>query len=115
MTPETSQRIAERLDRLEQQVRSFRELHVTEVTELATKLRTLVELHADELQLILDELTSIAREVQARPAPPAPAGDPAADSPKRAAWLAEQERRAKPGPVSRRELLFGRDEDPGPA
>jgi len=130
------ERLAERLARLEQQIRSFRELHVAEVGDLAKKLGTLVELHADELQLVLDELADIAREVAARGAtegrrgsgdagasavaqpgdPGAPAvaqpGDPAAGSPKRAAWLAE-EQRARPAPVSRRELIFGRADDPG--
>lgn len=142
MTPDPlaagDERLAERLARLEQQIRSFRELHVTEVADLAKKLGTLVELHADELQLVLDELADIAREVAARrategrpesgaagsaAAPPggpaagsaaAPPGDPAAGSPKRAAWLAEEEPRARPVPVSRRELLFGREDDAAP-
>ena len=132
------ERLAERLARLEQQIRSFRELHVAEVADLAKKLGTLAQLHADELQLVLDELAEVAREVAARratagrpesgaaaataaPHPGAPAasvaaplGDPAAGSPKRAAWLAEEELRARPAPVSRRELLFGRESDAGP-
>jgi len=118
------ERLAERLARLEQQIRSFRELHVAEVGDLAKKLGTLAQLHADELQLVLDELADIAREIAARRATEgrqesgaadgsavAPPGDPAAGSPKRAAWLAEEQRRA--APVSRRELLFGREDDPG--
>jgi hypothetical protein len=94
-------RLAERLRRLEQQISAFKELHAT------------------ELQMILDELADIAREVEDRPTPGADAvggegagGDPAANSPKRAKWLAEQERRKRP--TSRREFLLGRgDEPPG--
>lgn len=121
------QRLATRLQRLEQQVRAFKELHVAEVTDLAQRLGTIAQLHADELQLILDEVADIAGELAARseaesrpgsggaatsPAALASPGDPAASSPKRAKWLAEEERRARPAPVSRRELLRGRGEDP---
>jgi hypothetical protein len=87
-----SQDLGTRLRRLEQQIRAFKELHAT------------------ELQLILDELTDIAAQVEAEkadmstPAPAADPADPAAASPKRAKWLAEQERKA--APKSRRELLF---------
>ena len=95
-----SEELSARLRRVEQQVRVFKELHQS------------------ELQIILDELTDIAKQVDAErvaSAPPtqptdADPDDPAASSPKRAKWLAEQERRA--APKSRRELLFGeRDED----
>jgi hypothetical protein len=90
-----SQKLAERLDRLERQIRAFKELH------------------ANELQIILDELADInaelvAAERAAQPEGPVPA-DPAAASPKRAKWLAEQERKARP--LSRRELLRGREEE----
>jgi hypothetical protein len=93
-----SQDLSARLRRVEQQIRAFRELH------------------SSELQIILDELTDIARQAEDEKAaeravaasadPVAPAGpaDPAASSPKRAKWLAEQERKA--APKSRRELLF---------
>jgi len=40
---------------------------------------------------------------------PDSASDPAAASPKRAKWLAEEERKQRP--MSRRELLRGRDEE----
>jgi hypothetical protein len=95
-----SEDLAARLRRVEQQVRVFKELHQS------------------ELQIILDELTDIVKQVDAERAAAAKpaetseadAADPAASSPKRAKWLAEQERRATP--KSRRELLFGeRDED----
>ena len=95
-----SEELSARLRRVEQQVRVFKELHQS------------------ELQIILDELTDIAKQVEAERAAAPPSiqatdvdpDDPAASSPKRAKWLAEQERRA--APKSRRELLFGeRDED----
>ena len=89
-----TERLVERLRRLEQQIRAFKELH------------------ANELQLILDELSDIASEVASTEEPTAQqaesAADPAATSPKRAKWLAEQERKTRP--MSRRELLRGRDE-----
>ena len=94
-----TQHLSDRLRRVEQQIRAFRELH------------------SSELQLILDELTDIAAQVEAEQsaaaAPTAPsdaaaAADPAAASPKRAKWLAEQQRKA--APKSRRDLLFGERE-----
>jgi hypothetical protein len=92
-----SEELSARLRRVEQQVRVFKELHQS------------------ELQIILDELTDIARQVDeenaANATPPAPVdqADPAASSPKRAKWLAEQEKQA--APKSRRELLFGEREE----
>jgi len=95
-----TQDLTARLRRLEQQIRAFKQLHES------------------ELQMILDELADVARQVEdataserAAAAPdvtPDPA-DPAAASPKRAKWLAEQERKA--APRSRRELLFGEREE----
>jgi hypothetical protein len=94
-----SQDLSARLRRVEQQVRAFKLLHES------------------ELQLILDELADISKEVEdakavdaaSAAAAPADPADPAASSPKRAKWLAEKER--KSAPRSRRELLFGeRDE-----
>jgi hypothetical protein len=93
-----SEDLSARLRRVEQQIRAFRELHQS------------------ELQIILDELTDIARQVDAEkaaksaPASPVDAtADPAASSPKRAKWLAEQEKKA--APKSRRELLFRGDKE----
>lgn len=121
------ERLAVRLRRLEQQIRVFRQLHVAEVSDLAQRVQTIAKLHADELQLILDELAAIAGELAAQreperqresggvgPSPTAPASpaDPAASSPKRARWLAEEERRARPTPLSRRKLLRGRGKAP---
>lgn len=94
-----SEDLSARLRRVEQQIRAFKELH------------------RSELQIILDELTDIARQVDAeKAAESAPAStvdrtDPAAASPKRAKWLAEQEKKA--APKSRRELLFGERDDRG--
>ena len=95
-----SEDLSVRLRRVEQQIRAFRELHQS------------------ELQMTLDELADIAKEVEdAKAAERASApsvvtpdpDDPAAASPKRAKWLAEQER--KSAPRSRRELLFGEREE----
>ena len=98
-----TQDLSSRLRRVEQQIRAFSKLH------------------ASELQLILDELTDISKQLEeeraadsAVPGPPADTAevdpaDPAASSPKRAKWLAEQER--KTAPKSRRELLFGEREE----
>jgi hypothetical protein len=90
-----SEELSARLRRVEQQVRVFKELHQS------------------ELQIILDELTDIAKQIEAERAAVAPSAqtttvdpdDPAASSPKRAKWLAEQA--SKTAPKSRRDLLFG--------
>lgn len=95
--------LSARLRRVEQQIRAFRELH------------------SSELQLVLDELADIAKQVEdekdaasaaatSSDAPAADPADPAAASPKRAKWLAEQEKKA--APKSRRELLFRGDKSP---
>lgn len=93
-----TQELSARLRRVEQQIRAFKELHQS------------------ELRLILDELGDIAKQVEDEIAADNAAAnvtndaaDPAAASPKRAKWLAEQER--KSAPKSRRELLFGEREE----
>jgi hypothetical protein len=95
-----SQDLSARLRRVQQQVRAFKELHQS------------------ELQIILDELTDIVRQVDEEKAVegatdagagPVDPADPAAASPKRAKWLAEQEKKA--APKSRREFLFGEREE----
>ena len=96
-----TQEVSARLRRVEQQIRAFRELHQS------------------ELQLIIDELSDIAKQVEDEAGssqgenplqpPTSDPADPAAASPKRAKWLAEQER--KQAPRSRRELLFGEREN----
>ena len=96
-----TQDLSARLRRVEQQLRAFSKLH------------------SSELQLILDELTDISKQVEESKAaesassrPSADTGhagpaDPAASSPKRAKWLAEQERKA--APKTRRDMLFRGD------
>jgi len=89
-----------RVARLEQQIRAFKELHATELG-----------LVLDELAAMRAELVALKEAPSGTPAPAASAGDPAASSPKRAAWLAEEERkeRERQAPLSRRELLRGRE------
>ncbi len=95
-----SDEVAVRLRRLRQQIAAFRKLH------------------DDELQLILEELDAFVTDLdesaasgtaptEALPSATADvtAADPGAASPKRAKWLAEQERRAH---LTRRDLLRGR-------
>ena len=95
-----TQDLSARLRRLEQQIRAFKQLHES------------------ELQMILDELADVAKQIEdataserasAPSAVTLDSADPAAASPKRAKWLAEQERKA--APRSRRELLFGEREE----
>ena len=98
-------------DRVEQQIRAFSKLH------------------ASELQLILDELSDIAKQLEeekaaasapAEPTAPVDPADPAASSPKRAKWLAEQERKPRPNHVasccsgSAKETYRRRSADPLP-
>ncbi len=109
--------LAARLRRLERQISAFREMHVREVSELADRLAAVAKLHGDELQLILDETRDIAAQIEeatvvdevgpADGGTAATPGDPAASSPKRARWLAEQQRRSH---ITRRDLLRGREE-----
>jgi uncharacterized membrane protein len=99
-----TQDVSARLRRVEQQIRAFSKLH------------------SSELQLILDELTDISKQLEeekaaasAETSGPADTAkvdpaDPAASSPKRAKWLAEQERKA--APKTRRDLLFRGDKEP---
>jgi len=127
-----------RLARVQQQLRVFADLHASELsaftaeleaaglTELATRLKTYKDLHAQESRLVLEELADLQAELEAEPsgsaAVDAPADpsvaamgntlpDPAAASPKRARWLAEQIRRAESTPISRRQFLT-RAKDP---
>jgi len=115
MDDTTRQKLEIRVARLEQQIRAFKELHATELG-----------LILDELARLRTDLGAMAApaETAAAPAPGATASgtpvpgvpasmpdDPAAASPKRAAWLAEQARKEEErrAPLSRRELLRGRD------
>jgi len=128
-----------RLARVQQQLRVFADLHASELsaftaeleaaglTELATRLKTYKDLHAQESRLVLEELADLRAELEPEPSDSAPMDapvadasvaamvdtvpDPAAASPKRARWLAEQIRRAEPTPISRRQFLT-RGKDP---
>jgi hypothetical protein len=94
---------------------SVRQKLETRVMRLEQQIRAFKELHASELGQILDELASLRADLAAMAAPPSDSAqkgtltDPAAASPRRAAWLAEQERKEQDqnAPKSRRELLRG--------
>jgi len=112
-----AEKLAERVRRLEQQIRSLRDLHAGEQREVAQRIEAIARVHADEMELVLEELADVAAELHAMAspgpaqpddltAPTATAADPAAASPKRAKWLAEQEERSH---LTRRDLLRGRD------
>ena len=100
------QKLTTRVARLEQQIRAFKELHATELG-----------LILDELSSLRAELTAMAAATEARQSGTldagGPAADPAAASPKRAKWLAEEARKdeERRAPLSRREFLKGRDRD----
>lgn len=121
-----------RLERVGQQLRSFAELHANELetvasdlelagaVELAARLRTYGKLHADEAAMVLEELADVREALRASSPKDGDRGepegdtegdtvvDPAANSPKRARWLAEEAR--PPAPVSRRTFLTGSKE-----
>ena len=116
-----------RLGRVIQQLKSFDELHSSELeglaaeleqagsTEIATRLRMYRDLQRDEASMVVDELVDIQNEVMvSAPTPPSapPAGaagvhDPAINSPRRDKWLAEQAAEAErlKQPFSRRDFL----------
>ena len=118
-----------KLGRVIQQLRSFGDLHANELetmavdldaagaSEVAARLRAYRDVQRDEASMVVEELVDIQSDMinasqTPAPADPAPAaasvpGDPAANSPKRAKWLAEQEAEAERlrQPVSRRELF----------
>jgi hypothetical protein len=106
-----------------QQLRSFADLHANELeemaaeleaagaTDVATRLRGYRDIQRDEASMVVAELVDIQSDMAATPAAPVertpPPGDPAANSPKRARWLAEQAAEAERPrqPVSRRDLF----------
>jgi hypothetical protein len=126
-----------RLGRVIQQLRSFGDLHANELEvmaealdaagqgDLAQRLRAYRDVQRDEAAMVADELTDLQNDMAAAVQPSQPVEvhadvtrDPAASSPRRAKWLAEQtaeEERLKQ-PLSRRDL-FGRvaqnDDDGG--
>ena len=117
---------ATRLGRIQQQLVSFARLHRAEIegvlpqlqaaglTELAARLTTYQELHAGELDMVIDELADLAADfaapqptVQGTPGLPEPTTtDPAENSPRRAAWLTEQANRSGAKPLTRRDFLL---------
>ena len=119
-----------RVGRVTQQLRSFADLHAGELegmaaeldtagsAELAGRLRAYRDIQRDEAAMVVDELVDIQQDmIAATTQPPLdvpPGGDPAANSPRRAKWLAEQEAEAERlrQPMSRREL-FDRVANPG--
>lgn len=118
-----------KLGRVIQQLRSFGDLHAEELemmaveldaagaTDLAVRLRAYRDIQRDEATMVVGELVDIQSDMinaaqPPTPGEPAPAGagvpgDPAANSAKRAKWLAEQSAEAEKlrQPVSRRELF----------
>lgn len=128
-----------RLGRVSRQMRVLEDLHGKELdmlaaeaeaaglAELSSRLRTYRDVHLQESALILEELSDITAELEAEAGtvaqsdlaeaspPPAPAdtrNDPAAHSPKRARWLAEQAGPARSRPITRRQF-FGSPRENG--
>jgi len=128
---------ATRLGRVLQQLRSFARLHSDELggvieqleareqPDLAASLRAYRRIHEQEASMVLDELTDIqtglvdvGQETRSPPdraatpvQPESSLQDPAAESPKRARWLAQQSQRAKEA-ISRRAFFSRRAHDP---
>jgi hypothetical protein len=114
-----------RLGRIIQQLRSFGDLHASELegmaaeldaasqTDLAARLRAYRDIQRDEADMVVQELVDIQQDMissatpEETPPPPTLGHDPAVNSPKRAKWLAEQQAEAERlrQPVSRRSLL----------
>jgi hypothetical protein len=109
-----------RLGRIIQQLSSFADLHANELSgvaddidsaDIADRLRTIRDIQRDEARMLAQELLDLQDDlVSAAPSgavPVAPGDDPAANSPGRAKWLAEQAAEAErlPEPLSRRELF----------
>jgi hypothetical protein len=118
-----------RLGRVVQQLKSFGDLHATELeamaaaleaagaADAAARLRLYRDVQRDEAQIVIDELVDLKTDLTAaaqpaeppsEPPPVAAAGhDPAINSPRRARWLAEQAAEAErlKQPLSRRDLF----------
>lgn len=117
---------ATRVGRVRRQIQSLAALHQSEiestiqqlndaqVSDVAARLATYQELHTQETAMVIGELADLEADLAATEARPEPAPvrtppdpvDPAADSPKRAHWLAEQANRLVIQPISRRGFLF---------
>lgn len=112
---------ATKLGRVVQQLRSFGDLHANELetmavdldtagaTDLAARLRAYASVQRNEASMVVDELVDIRTDLidAAQPHETGVPGDPAANSPKRAKWLAEQAAEAERVrlPISRRGLF----------
>jgi hypothetical protein len=119
-----------RLGRVIQQLKSFGDMHATELesmaldleaagaADVAAHLRMYRDVQRDEGQIVIDELVDVKTDMAATqpqdvptepPLAAAPGHDPAINSPRRARWLAEQAAEAErlKQPLSRRDL-FGR-------
>lgn len=109
-----------RLGRIIQQLRSFADLHANELSgiaseiqasDIADRLRALRDIQRNEAVMLVQELVDLQDDLVSgtslETVPVAPGGDPAANSPRRAKWLAEQEAEAERlrDPISRRELF----------
>ena len=113
-----------RLDRVLQQLRSFGDLHAGELeglameldaagsSDAAARIRIYRDVQRDEANMVIDELVDIEGAMRdTMPIPPSvPLGhehDPAANSPRRAKWLAEQAAEAErlKAPMSRRDFF----------
>jgi hypothetical protein len=116
-----------RLGRIIQQLRSFGDLHASELEgmagdldaagagEVAARLRAYRDIQRDEASMVVAELVDIQTDMassQPADAPVLPAAsdtpnDPAANSPRRARWLAEQAAEAERlrQPIARRNLF----------
>ena len=116
-----------RLGRVIQQLRSFADLHASELTgladeiesaDVADRLRAVRDIQRDEAVMLAQELVDLQDDLvsgsSTESVPVAAGGDPAVNSPRRAKWLAEQEAEAERlrDPISRREL-FERVANPG--
>lgn len=120
-----------RLGRIIQKLRSFSELHASELESMAAeldsagaadqagRLRSYRDVQRDEAAMVVLELVDIQRDMasesdQPVDAPPPVGHDQAVNSPRRAKWLAEQAADAERlrQPVSRRDL-FERITNPG--
>jgi hypothetical protein len=102
-----------------QQLRSFGELHANELEAMAveldglgagdaaSRLRAYRDIQRDEADMVVQELVDIQADLGDDSLPQPTGTDPAANSPRRAKWLAEQEAEAERlrEPLSRRELF----------
>jgi len=100
-------------------LRSFGELHANELeslaadldaagaSDVAARLRAYRDIQRDEADMVVQELVDIQADLGDDPLPQPTGTDPAANSARRAKWLAEQEAEAERlrEPLSRRDLF----------